>query len=415
MLVCCQASEAPIEVANMTETKVLVKGVGAHLPGEKVTGNAIDDYLGTIPGVNTAKYYRIIEKMAGIKYRHFSLAKHSGQLLEDSAHLGYRAAALALDRAGMEARDLDVIITTTSTPPYLRPGMAKQIRNLLGNDGCSTYDLWGACTGIQQAITLATGGIRAGIFRNALLIGVEVPSTTGRAENYAADKITRYDMLLRGALGDGAGALVLSGSHNPAEEDGVLYTRSGTEGDHESVFHRQAGGSTLPLNIKTFGEGLHHWHHDFETLRQKGRAYFVEIVKRTLRTTDIPIARLDFIVPAAANFGYFRADDYLEGATHDDRLFWHDMVDRIFTNFSAVGNIPSAAIYVALNELYERGKLQNGKLVLLPSVEGATWGWGASLLRWNGGSAALCDATANAAIELSPINERRSAQLSGAA
>jgi 3-oxoacyl-[acyl-carrier-protein] synthase III len=322
--------------------------------------------------------------MAGIKYRHFSLEKHTGKLLDDSAGLGCKAAALALGRAGVDAKNLDLIITTTSTPPYLRPGLAKEIRMLLGNRGCSTYDLWGACTGIQQAITLATGGIRSGIFHNALLVGVELPSTMARAENYAPDKLTRYDLLLRGALGDGAGALVLIGSDRNEDQDGILYTCSGTEGTEESAFHREAGGSTFPLNARTFSEGLHHWDHDFEKLIKKGRPYFLEIVKRVLEAIGIPIEQVDFIVPAAANFGYFRADDYLAEIGPEGRAFFHEVASRIFTNFSDVGNVPSAAVYVALNELYERGRLNKDGVVLLPSVEGATWGWGASLLRWSG-------------------------------
>ena len=366
----------------MPNPRVLVKGVGAYLPGERVAVEEIDSYLGKIPGVDMTKFYRIIEKYAGVKYRHYALEKGSGKLLEDSPALAFNAARLALERAGIAGSDVDLIITTTTTPPYLRAGLAKEVRRLLGNSGCATYDLWGACTGVQQAITLAVGGIRSGLFRNALLIGVEVVSTSGRAENITADKIGRYEMLLRAALGDGAGALVLSASDDPSDQEGVLYTKSGTEGDTETAFHREAGGSTLPFNQETFQEGLQHWQHDFSRMAMEGKPYFIELIRRTLEEVGVPISDVAHIVPAAANFNYFRTEELAKSAEQSDLL--EQVREKVFTNFSEAGNIPSAAVYVALNELFEEGKLEKGSLILLSSIEGATWGWGSSLLRWHG-------------------------------
>ncbi len=368
----------------MSNWKVSVDGIGAYLPGEPVSIREIDAYLGAIPGVDLSKYYGIIERYAGVKYRHYALERGTGRLLEGSSSLAHKAATKALERAGVKGEDLDLIMTTSTTPPYLRGGLAKEVRLLLGNPGCATYDLWGACTGIQQAITLATATIRAGMFRRALLIGVELPSTSGRAENYAKERMERSDILLRAALGDGAGALVLTGSDDPTVEDGVLYTRTGTEGDSPSAFHRQAGGSTVPLNPETFGQGLHHWRHDFAGMVKQGRPYLTKIVQRALDEVSIDIEDVDYIVPAAANFNYFKLEGHLTDRPPEEAALTERIRDKTFTNFSEVGNIPSAAVYVSLNQLYEEQKLKKGTLLLLPSIEGATWGWGASLLRWNG-------------------------------
>jgi 3-oxoacyl-[acyl-carrier-protein] synthase-3 len=267
---------------------VSVKGVGAYLPGDKVSIDDLDEYIGSIPEIDTMKYYKFIERFAGIKYRYCALKKGSGELNEDIVDLSYNAASMALGRANITGDEVDLIITTTTTPPYLRGGLAKEIRLRLGNNGCSTFDLWGACTGIEQAITLATAGIRAGMYRNALLVGAELTSTSGRAENYARGKVDRYDILLRAALGDGAGALVLSRSDGD-KEDQILYTCCGTEGRTNSAFHREAGGSTLPLNLETFKQGKHHWHHDFQKMVKDGIPYFIEITRRTLELTSLPI------------------------------------------------------------------------------------------------------------------------------
>jgi 3-oxoacyl-[acyl-carrier-protein] synthase-3 len=366
----------------MPDWKVQVVGVGAHLPGAPVTIEEIDEYLGKIPGAEMSRYYGIIERFAGVRYRHYAVEKGTGRLLEDSAHLGCKAATMALDRAGVRGDELDLIVTTTSTPPYLRAGLAKEIRILLGNAGCATYDLWGACTGIQQAITLGAAAIRSGMFRRALLVGVELPSTTGRAENYAPETMGRYDMLLRAALGDGAGAMVLTGSDGPDAQDDILYTRSGTEGQEASAFHREAGGSTTPLNPQTFAEGRHHWRHDFALMVKRGRPYLVSIVRRALDEAGVRIEDVDHIVPAAANFNYFKTQEYMQDLTPQEREFNLVVQGKIFTNYPNVGNIPSAAVYVGLSDLYETGRLRPGSLLLLPSIEGATWGWGATLLRW---------------------------------
>ena len=359
-----------------------VKGIGAYLPGNKVSIDEIDEYLGHLPGIDTLKYYKFIERFAGIKYRYCAIEKGSGALNEDIVELSYKSASMALRRANITGDEVDLIITTTTTPPYLRGGLAKEIRLRLGNNGCSTFDLWGACTGIEQAITLATAGIRAGMYRNALLVGAELTSTSGRAENYAHGKVDRYDILLRGALGDGAGALVLSRSDGD-NEDHILYTCCGTEGGTDSAFHREAGGSTLPLNLETFKQGKHHWHHDFQKMVKSGIPYFIEITRRTLELISLPIDKVDFIIPAAANFGYFSNNDYLNEMSEGEREFVQEIRTRMFTNFADVGNVPSAAIYIALNELYETGRLSEDVVLLLASVEGATWGWGASVLRWS--------------------------------
>jgi 3-oxoacyl-[acyl-carrier-protein] synthase-3 len=368
----------------MSNWKVVVRGIGSYLPGEPVSVRDIDAYIGKIPGKDMSRYYDIIERYAGVKYRHYALERGTGRLLEESSSLAYKAAKTALERAGVRGSDLDLIMTTTTTPPYLRGGLAKEVRLLLGNAGCATYDLWGACTGMQQSLTLATGAIRAGMFRRALLIGVELPSTSGRAENYVKERMERSDMLLRAALGDGAGALVLTGSDDPAVEDGVLYTRSGTEGDSPSAFHHEAGGSTVPLNPETFGQGLHQWHHDFTRMVKHGRPYLVKIIQRVLEAASVNIEDVDYIVPAAANFNYFKTDEYRKDLTPKDLELVDRIQERFFTNFAEVGNIPSAAVYVAMNQLYEEQRLKRDTLLLLPSLEGATWGWGASLLRWHG-------------------------------
>jgi 3-oxoacyl-[acyl-carrier-protein] synthase III len=178
---------------------------------------------------------------------------------------------------------------------------------------------------------------------------------------------------------------VLVGSDDPTAEDGVLYTRSGTEGSDPSLFHREAGGSTMPFNEETFRQGLHHWRHDFAEMVARGRPYCLEIARRVQTATAIDIAEVDYIVPAAANFNYFKEKEKNQRPlSPEEDAFLEKVRARTFTNFSEVGNIPSAAIYTALNQLYEEGKFKRGTLLLLPSVEGATWGWGASLVRWHG-------------------------------
>lgn len=362
---------------------VAVRSVGAYLPGEEISIDEIDDYLGVILGINSAKYYRLIERFAGVGQRYYAIEKHSGGLLEDSAEMSAKAAALALERAGILGSDIDLIVTTTTTPPFLRGGLAKEIRLQIGNPGCTTFDLWGACTGIQQAITLATACIRAGLHSNALLVGVELASTTGRAENYAIEKVDRHDMLLRGALGDGAGALILSRAEYDTA-DQVLFTGNGTEGSSESQFHRGTGGSTEPFNAATFEQGGHHWRHDFQKMVAFGIPYFVAIVRRVLNDLGLSLEDIDFVVPAAANFKYATRDASALGLNADDRALAAEIRQKMVTNFAKVGNVPSAAIYIALNELFEKRLLQPGALLLLASVEGATWGWGASMLRWGG-------------------------------
>jgi 3-oxoacyl-[acyl-carrier-protein] synthase-3 len=366
----------------MFRNSVAVRSIAAYLPGEKIAVSEIDDYLGSIPGVDAMKYYRMIERFAGVRHRHYAVDKGTGALREDAAEMASRAAGIALERAGIDASDIDLIVTTTTTPPFLRGGLAKEVRIALGNPSCATFDLWGACTGIQQAITLAAAAIRAGMYANVLIVGVELASTTGRAENYAPGKVTRLDMLLRGALGDGAGAMVL-GRATEGVEDQIVYTGAGTEGRAQSQFHRDVGGSTYPFNPLVFAEGRHQWQHDFQNMVTHGIPYAVAVTRRVLDDLALSIDDIDFYVPAAANVKYATRPEAAFDMSEADMALFGAIKARTFTNFADVGNIPSAAIYIALNDLFERGQLVNDALLMLVSVEGATWGWGATVIRWS--------------------------------
>ena len=92
---------------------------------------------------------------------------------------------------------------------------------------------------------------------------------------------------------------------------------------------------------------------------------------------------MDRYVPAAANVKYATRPDAAFDMSEADTALFGAIKAQTFTNFADVGNIPSAAIYLALNDLFERGELVNDAILMLVSVEGATWGWGATVMRWS--------------------------------
>jgi 3-oxoacyl-[acyl-carrier-protein] synthase-3 len=268
--------------------------------------------------------------------------------------LSLPAARRALEQAGSDGTDIDLVIVATVTPDMMFPSTSALLADQLGAKDAAAYDLSAGCTGFMYAVAQAYGMIAAGLSRKALVVGGDVLSRI-------LDWSDRSTVVL---FGDGAGAVVLERS----DEAGFLAFELGADG---------AGGEHLWLP----GSGSRRFEDPEQFVKMNGREVFKFATRVLVQSAGAVLARygatiedVDVYVPHQANVRI------IDHATKKLGI----PSDRVVTNVDRYGNTSSGSIPLALAEAQADGRLQPGKLVLMTGM-GAGLTWGSALMRWTMG------------------------------
>lgn len=322
--------------------KVTITGLGAYAPERVVTNDDLSQLVDT-----TDEW---IMERTGIRERRIASDE---QALSD---LSLPAARRALEQAGSDGTDIDLVIVATVTPDMMFPSTSALLADQLGAKDAAAYDLSAGCTGFMYAVAQAYGMIAAGLSRKALVVGGDVLSRI-------LDWSDRSTVVL---FGDGAGAVVLERS----DEAGFLAFELGADG---------AGGEHLWLP----GSGSRRFEDPEQFVKMNGREVFKFATRVLVQSAGAVLARygatiedVDVYVPHQANVRI------IDHATKKLGI----PSDRVVTNVDRYGNTSSGSIPLALAEAQADGRLQPGKLVLMTGM-GAGLTWGSALMRWTmGGS-----------------------------
>ncbi|MGJ7095757.1 ketoacyl-ACP synthase III [Vibrio hannami] len=287
------------------------------------------------------------------------------------------AAKKALAAAGIEAKDLDVIIVATCSPDSLIPNTASKVQQNLGVAGAAAFDLNAACTGFVYGLETATRLIQAGSYKHALIIGAERLS-------FYIDWTKRDTAVL---FGDGAGAVVVSKTE---EKLGLQEALIGCDSDGRDILSVPKFGTCMDR----FAADNGYWDFNFV-----GRDIFKRAVKgmgvaaqTVLQRAQITTDQIDLLIPHQANIRIIQTLADLAGIGQD----------RAFVNIQNYGNTSAATVPIAICEAVEQGRVKPNDTILLAAF-GAGLTWGAGLLKWgervepiNTSDAALpeCDKTA---------------------
>jgi 3-oxoacyl-[acyl-carrier-protein] synthase-3 len=316
---------------------VSITGIGARVP-ERVMTN---DELSTM--MDTSDEW-IIER-TGIRERRIAAPE------EALSDLALPAAREALEEAGIEASDLDLVIVATVTPDMAFPATAAVIADQLGAKDAAAYDLSAGCTGFMYGIAQAYAMLVSGLARRALVIGGDVLSKI-------LDWTDRSTLVL---FGDGAGAVVLE----PVPERGFLGFELGADG---------GGGESLWLP----GSGSRAFDDPEKYVKMNGREVFkfatrvlVQSAEELLEQCGTSIGDVDVYVPHQANVRI------IDHATRKLGV----PSERVVVNVDRYGNTSSGSIPLALADAAADGRLRPGKLVLMTGM-GAGLTWGSALIRW---------------------------------
>ncbi len=321
----------------MPEYGAIIAGTGSYLPDKRLTNEDLSRMVDTND--------QWITQRTGIKERRVA-APH-----ESTATLGVAAARRALEDAGLEARDLDLIICATVTPEMGFPSTACFIAAGLGLTSTPAFDLAAACSGFIYALETATAFIKAGRYKNVLVLGAE---TITRVTDYQ----DRGSCIL---FGDGAGAVILQ--RTTELDKGVLYTSIHADGHGWDMIHLKPGSrhaldetliSERGQYIKLRGREVY----KFAVLR------FEELINDGLRKCELTPEQISLIIPHQSNLRI------IEFAMEKLQL----PLEKAFVNLDKYGNTSAASIPIALDEARRTGRIGVGAVVMFVAFgAGLTW------------------------------------------
>ena len=253
------------------------------------------------------------------------------------------AARAALDHADLTGDRIDAVIVATVTHPYQTPSLAAWLAERIGATPAAAYDISAACAGYCYAIGQADALVRSGIAEHVLVVGGEKLS----------DIIDPTDRSISFLLGDGAGAAVVG----PSEFPGISATQWGSDGSRWSTIRM-----TDPITVLRDGTDSHGRPAQWPTLRQDGRTVFrwavwdmAEIAQRTLDAAGISVNDLDVFVPHQANMRII--DEFAKQLHVPDRVV-------VARDIAHSGNTSAASIPIAINALYQQGRIHSGDVAL---------------------------------------------------
>ena len=312
-------------------------GTGSYLPEKILTNRDLEQT------VETSDEW--IRSRTGITQRHIAA---TGQTASDMA---FDASKMALDMAKIKADDIDLIIVATTTPDMIFPSTACILQGKLGIKDCPAFDVQAVCSGFVYALATADMYLRAGNYRNALVVGSEIYSNI-------VDWSDRTTCVL---FGDGAGAVVLSQSEQP----GILSSHLHANGSFSNVL-------SVPGKIcdgKVQGDPF---------VKMEGNTVFKfavkvleEVAREAIVENNLQVSEIDWLIPHQANIRIIRSTAKKLGIP----------MEKVVTTVEKHGNTSAASVPLALDIAVRDGRIKSDQYVLLEGVGGG-FTWGAVLLRW---------------------------------
>ena len=321
-----------------------IASVGSYVPEKTLTNADLEKIVETSDEWITTR--------TGIKERRIAADD------ETTSDMGAKAAQKALDRAGLKAEDIDLIIVATITPDMPFPSTACLVQEKIGAHGAAAFDLEAACSGFVYALEIGQQFIMSRTYDTVLIIGAEKLSAI-------IDWEDRNTCVL---FGDGAGAVILQ---NRPSAHGLLAAKMGADGRKAQLLSMPGGGSLYPASPDSIEGRLHYLRMDGKEIFKNAVTAMGKAAKEVMDRCNIGIGDIKCIIPHQANK---RIIDAVGQRLKADP-------EQVFMNLDRYGNTSAASVVIALDEAVEAGRLDRGDLILMV-VFGAGLTWGAAVLEW---------------------------------
>lgn len=327
-----------------------ILGAGHYVPTKVVTN---DDLAKLMPTTD-----EWIQQRSGIKERRF--IEHDGIGASD---LAVPAVKMAVERAGREIKDIDMIVFATLSPDVQFPGSGCLLGEKLGLPGVPALDVRNQCSGFLYSLSVADAWIKAGVYNNVLVVGSEVHSTGIELNERGRDVAVLF--------GDGAGAVLVGES--PSPERGILSMKLHADGSGAYDLWLPAPASRhIPrLTHEMLDKGLHYPKMNGKAVFRWATDKMPEVAEETLRAAGMTIDDIDLFVPHQANM---RINQFVAMKLNLPQ-------EKIVHNIDRYGNTTAATIPIGLSESFAEGRLKEGTRVLMAAF-GSGYTWAGAVVKW---------------------------------
>ncbi|MDX2302306.1 MAG: beta-ketoacyl-ACP synthase III [Microscillaceae bacterium] len=327
-----------------------ITGLGFYVPENIISNHDLEKLMDTSD--------TWITERSGIKERRFFT---EGK--DTVSKMGARAAAIALERAGLEAKEIDFIIFATLSPDYNFPGSGVLLQRELPFREIGALDVRTQCSGFIYSLSIADQFIKTGMYQNILVVGAEIQSNILETSNRNRDFAVLF--------GDGAGAAVVQKSTDP--EHRILSTHLHAQGQYAEDLMLEHPGSNLKdrLSSKIIEEGRHLPFMRGNAVFKHAVTRFIEVIEEALQANNYQVSDIDMLVPHQANLRISEMVRQKMGLPED----------KVYNNIQKYGNTTAATIPICLSELWEADRLKPGDLVCLAAF-GSGFTWASALIKW---------------------------------
>ncbi|NNF83109.1 MAG: ketoacyl-ACP synthase III [Flavobacteriaceae bacterium] len=331
-----------------------ITGLGYYVPENVVTNDDLKQWMDTSD--------EWIQERTGIKERRWIDTKISD---DTTSSMGAKAAEIAIERAGLTKDDIDFIVFATLSPDMYFPGGGVRVQDYLDMPTIGALDVRNQCSGFVYAMSVADQFVKSGMYKNVLVIGSE--NHSGGLERSTRGRHVTV------IFGDGAGAAVVSRSDD--ENRGILSSHLHSEGKHAgelSLLGPSTGRWVDAIMEENDPDDVSYYPHmNGQFVFKHAVVRFSEAIIEGLQANGLEKEDIDMLIPHQAN---------LRIAQFIQRKF-RLSDDQVYNNIMNYGNTTAASIPIALTEVWEKGKIKEGDIVILAAF-GSGFTWGSVVIRW---------------------------------
>jgi 3-oxoacyl-[acyl-carrier-protein] synthase-3 len=348
---------------------------GSHLPGEPITNEQVERWAGPLPD-------DILEGLQ-VKTRHWIADPETGEQSESTTDMACKAVIEALDLAGLEAGEIDLLVVSTASPEYHLPPTATLVQEELGLERVAATDIRSGCAGAVEALDLARLYLERGQYDTAVVVGTEAisPLTVPVFLGQDPKRVRMRDKLGIYSFGDGAGAMVLqAGEEGEDSEDGVRGSAlSAVGGGHKIGMQVIGGGTHAPIHEQQAAKRLVEIKIDVVESGRFTPHVLTDGLKDTLERSGVSAEEVDMCVIPEGNATYM-TDELREAGLLTPE--WTELEPKIFENLSLIGATGSAAVPLAMDYAWKTGAVKRGDMVMLLAIETSNWKYAGFVMPW---------------------------------
>jgi 3-oxoacyl-[acyl-carrier-protein] synthase III len=352
--------------------QVHIKSTGGYLPGDPITNADIERLVGPLPE-------DILEGIQ-VQRRHWMIDPDTGEHTTSNSEMATEAARRALADAELEPEQIDLLVTSTASPEYHLPPMVTFVQEALGLERCATMEVRSGCAGFVEALDVARLYLENGTYQTAVVIGSEsispllVPVYRGKDP----DRIRMRDRMNPYNFGDGAGAVVLQTTENG--DNGYLGAAMACVGGKRAAGMQVIGGSThAPIHEQLEAKILVDLKVDVIESGRFTPHVLTEALTAVLSASGLSADDIDLAVIPEGNAGYMVEELKEAGLLTPE---WLALEGKIYENLTDVGATGSAAVPLALDDAWKKGRVKRGDKVMLLAIETSKWKYAGAVVNW---------------------------------